>query len=797
MSWRVGELASWRVGGFTGYQVFLSLSRFAFRVSRFAFRFSLFPFAVNREPCTVNREPCTVKNTCFSFKMIIYLRQCTCRYAFLGANPEINTLPMKKYTLLFLFPALLLATSCKENLKYPVARKVDSADNYFGTKVADPYRWMENDTSRERAEWVLAENQVTEKYLSKIPFRETLRTKLIKTWNYPRFGLPFREGPWYFFYKNDGLQNQSVLYVRNGLDGMPRVLLDPNTMSADGSVSLAGVSASHDGRYLAFRVANKGSDWNEIHILEIRTGKLLPDTLKWAKFSGMAWKKDGFYYSRYEEPQPGQELTEQNQNQKVYYHVAGTPQKNDLLVYENRNAPNLGHTAQVTEDERFLILYETESTTNKALYYQDLSRKETGFRPLVTGYANDYTVIDNAGGKLIVMTNYEAPKKKLILMDPLKPQPANWETIIPERVDVLISAHMAGDRIISTYMQRAMSQAFVYDLKGKFLYELELPGLGTLTGISGRPGDNIAFYGYTGFRYPTTIFKYDVKANKSSVYNAPSIRFNPDDYETVQLEYSGKDKTTITMFLVHKKGIKLDGTNPTLLYGYGGFNLSSMPNFNIGRTVFLENGGIYAVPNIRGGGEYGEEWHKAGIREKKQTVFDDFIAAAEYLISEHYTSPEKLAIMGGSNGGLLVSACMTQRPELFKAVIMQNGVTDMLRYQKFTVGHTWAGDYGTSDTKEGFEYLFKYSPLHNLKKGVSYPAIIALCGEHDDRVVPMHTFKFMATLQEDQGGDAPVLLRVESKAGHGGVKPVSTVISEATDYWAFVMYQLGIKKLKE
>lgn len=687
---------------------------------------------------------------------------------------------------------MIIMASCKHKINYPITKKVDTFDNYFGTKVADPFRWLENDTSSETAAWVKEQNKVTNDYLARIPFRDKIREKLTKMWNYPKYGVPFREGPWYFYNKNNGLQNQSVLYVRKGLNGDPRVLLDPNTLSADGTVALAGLSVSHDGKYLAFSIARSGSDWNEIHVMEIENGKLLGDTLKFVKFSGMAWQKDGFYYSRFEEPKPGQELTAQNKNHKVYYHVVGTPQKNDRLVYENKKFPDRNYGAQVTEDERFLILYETESTSGNALWYQELTKKQTGFKPLVTGFDYDYGVIDNAGGQLIVTTNLQAPRKKLILMDPEHPAPENWKTIIPERDDVLESVDLAGDRIISTYMQKAISKAFVYDMSGKFLHEMELPGLGTLTGISGKPGDNIAFYGYTGFRYPTTIFKYDVSTNKSTVYNAAEIEFNPDEYETTQVSYLSKDKTTVTMFLVYKKGLKLDGNNPTLLYGYGGFNISMTPSFSISRTLFLSNGGVYAVANIRGGGEYGENWHKAGIKEKKQNVFDDFIAAAEYLISEKYTCPEKLGIMGGSNGGLLVGACMTQRPDLFKVVIAQVGVMDMLRYHKFTIGRAWASDYGTSDTKEGFEYLYKYSPLHNLKKGVKYPATLAVTGDHDDRVVPMHTFKFISTLQDDQAGDNPVLVRIETKAGHGGGKPTAKVIDEATDIWSFVMYNLGM-----
>ncbi len=700
---------------------------------------------------------------------------------------------MKKIAFLFIISLLISMTSCHHKIKYPITKKVDVVDNYFGTKVADPYRWLENDTSAETAEWVREQNAVTDDYLSKIPFRDKIREKLTKIWNYPKYGVPFREGPWYFYYKNNGLQNQSVLYVRKGLDGNPRVLLDPNALSSDGTIALAGISASHDGKFLAYSIARSGSDWNEIHVMEIKSGKLLPDTLKWIKFSGMAWQKDGFYYSRFEEPKQGEELTGENKNHKVFYHVVGTPQKSDRLIYENKKFPDRNYGAQVTDDEHFLIIYETETTTGNALWYQDLTSKRTGFKLLAPGFENDYNIIDNVGDKLIVMTNLKAPKRMLILMDPIKPDPANWKTIIPERDDVLEAADLAGDKIISTYMQKAISKAFVYNLSGKFLYEMELPSLGTITGIRGKKEDKIAFYGFTGFLYPSTIFKYDVVNNKSTIYNASEIDFNPDEYETTQVSYMSKDKTTITMFIVNKKGIKLDGKNPTLLYGYGGFNISMTPTFSISRTIFLANGGVYAVANIRGGGEYGEMWHKAGIKEKKQNVFDDFIAAAEYLISEKYTSPDKLAIMGGSNGGLLIGACMTQRPELFRVAIPQVGVMDMLRYHKFTIGRAWASDFGTSETKEGFEYLYKYSPLHNLKKGVAYPATLATTGDHDDRVVPMHTFKFMATLQEDQAGDYPVLVRIETKAGHGGGKPTTKVIDEATDIWSFVMFNLGMK----
>jgi prolyl oligopeptidase len=702
---------------------------------------------------------------------------------------------MKKSLLLIVVIALISMNGCKQKLtvKYPDTKKVDTVTDYFGTKVPDPYRWLENDTAADVAEWVKAENKVTFDYLSKIPFRDSLHARLTRIWNYPKYGVPFREGQWYFYYKNDGLQNQSVLYVKNGIDGTPRVLIDPNKLSDDGTIALGGISPSHNGRYLAYSIARSGSDWNEIAVLEIESGKQLQDTLRWVKFSGMSWQGDGFYYSRFDAPAPGMELTSRNEFHKVCFHKLGTSQTEDKLIYENKKEPKRNYGAAVTDDERFLFLYESETTDGVALYYKDLSQKNMPFNLLAEGFDYEYGVVDNIGDKFLVVTNFKSPKKKLILMDPANPAPDKWKTIIPERDNVLESVDIAGQYIVAQYMQNAVNKAFVYEMTGKFLHEIDLPGLGTINSFKCKKGDNIAFYGFTGFRYPTTIFKYDVTANKSTVFNAPEIEFKPDDYEVKQVFYSSKDKTTIPMFLVYKKGIELNGMNPTLLYGYGGFNASMTPNFSISRLLFLRNGGIYALANIRGGGEFGEDWHKAGTKERKQNVFDDFIAAAEYLIAEKYTSPEKLAIAGGSNGGLLVGAVMTQRPELFKVAIPQVGVMDMLRYHLFTIGRAWSGDYGTSDTKEGFDYLYKYSPLHNIRKGVKYPATLAFTADHDDRVVPAHTFKFIATLQECQAGDNPVLVRIDTKAGHGGGKPTAKTISEAADLWSFVFWNLGME----
>jgi prolyl oligopeptidase len=700
---------------------------------------------------------------------------------------------MKNLSILFILSLLMTMSACKQNIKYPAARKVDTVNNYFGTMIADPYRWLENDTSAETAEWVKLENELTDNYLSKIPYREKLKARLTKIWDYPKIGVPSKEGPWYIFSKNDGLQNQSVLYVQDGLEGTPRVLLDPNTLSADGTVALAGTSVSHDGRYMAYSLAKSGSDWNDILVMEVATGKKLADSLHWVKFSGMSWQGDGFYYSRFDEPGKGTELSGTNENHKVFFHKVGTPQSEDKLVYANPKFPLRNYGGYTTEDERFLILYESESTSGNSLYYRDLSKKEMPFKMIAEGFDYDYGIVDNLGDKLLMVTNYKAPKKKLVLVDPADPKPERWKVIIPEADNVLESVTLAGDRLVAEYQQRAISVAFIYDLEGKFLHKVALPGLGTLTGFSGKKNENTAFYGYTSFTFPPTVYKYDVAKNESSVYTKPAIEFDPDKYEVKQVEYSSKDHTTVTMFIVHKKGLELNGKNPTLLYGYGGFNISMTPGFSISRVVFLESGGVYAMPNLRGGGEYGEDWHKAGTKERKQNVFDDFIAAAEYLIAEKYTCPEKLAIMGGSNGGLLVGACMTQRPDLFKVAIPQVGVLDMLRYHKFTIGHAWASDYGTSDTKEGFDYLIKYSPLHNIKDSTSYPATLAFTADHDDRVVPAHTFKFISTLQEKNLGKNPILVRIDTKAGHGGGKPTAKLIEEVTDLWSFVFYNLDVK----
>jgi len=678
-----------------------------------------------------------------------------------------------------------------QTMQYPKTKKVDTVDTYFGTKVADPYRWLEDDKSAETAEWVNEENKVTNDYLAKIPFRDKIKARLTKMWNFPKYGVPFKEGNYYFFYKNDGMQNQSVLYIQDGLTGAPKVLLDPNALSTEGTLAIQQISVSHDAKYLAYAFAKGGSDWEQINVIELPSGKKLSDDLNWIKFSGIAWYKDGFYYSRYDEPKKGSELSGKNEYHKIYFHKVGEKQSEDKLIYENKNYPLRNYTVQITDDQQFLLMYETESTSGNALYFKLAETPKKEFVKIADGFKYEYNVVDNIEGKLVITTTENAPKSKVMLVDPYNP--LVWETLIPERKDeVLQSVSLIGGKIIAQYMKDACNKVYMFTMEGKYEKEIQLPTLGTTSAFSGKKEDNIAFYSFTSFTFPSTVYKYNVSVNSSSVYHKPEVDFNPYDYETKQVFYTSKDGTKIPMFIVHKKGITLDGKNPTYLYSYGGFNISLTPSFSISRIVFLENGGVFAMPNIRGGGEYGEEWHQAGTKDKKQNVFDDFIAAAEYLIKEKYTSADKLAIAGGSNGGLLVGACMTQRPDLFKVALPAVGVLDMLRFQKFTIGWAWVGDYGTSDKEEDFKYLYKYSPLHNLKTGVKYPATLVTTGDHDDRVVPAHSFKYIATLQEKYKGENPVLVRIETMAGHGSGKPTGKVIDEMTDVWSFIFFNLGM-----
>ena len=700
---------------------------------------------------------------------------------------------------LFIVPIVfvMIVSGCmpeRQNIKYPETKKDTVVDVYFGTEVSDPYRWLEDDQSAETAAWVQAENKITFDYLSKIPFRDALKQRLETIWNYPKLGVPFKKGGRYFFFKNDGLQNQSVLYMQQNLGDEPEVLLDPNGFSADGTIALGSISPSDDGRYLAYSISRGGSDWNEIVVMDIQSREMISDTINWVKFSGISWFNNGFYYSAYDAPKAGEALSGSNQFHKIFYHTLGTSQSDDQLIFHDPNNPLRNFYAYLTEDKAFLMVAESESTSGNALYAKKTDQPDNQFVKIAEGFEFDYSVVDHLDNQLLVVTNFNAAKKQLVLIDPQQPEPENWTTILPEREDVLQSVQMVGDYIYAEYLQDANSKAYFYDYEGNLVQELVLPTLGTIAGFSGEKGDNTAFYGFTSFTFPSSVYQYNVSTDESGLYSNSEVQFDPSAYETQQVFFASKDGTKVPMFLVYKKGLELNGKNPLLLYGYGGFNISLTPSFSVSRLPFLEQGGVFVMVNLRGGGEYGETWHEAGTKMKKQNVFDDFIGAAEYLIAEKYTSADKLAILGGSNGGLLVGACMTQRPDLFKVAIPIVGVMDMLRYHQFTIGWAWAGDYGRSDdSKEMFEYLLGYSPLHNIQKGVDYPATLAITADHDDRVVPAHTFKFMATLQEMNSGKNPVLVRIETQAGHGAGKPTSKMIEESADMYSFIMYNLGMK----
>ncbi|MFA6260692.1 MAG: prolyl oligopeptidase family serine peptidase [Bacteroidia bacterium] len=697
--------------------------------------------------------------------------------------------------------ALMGLTACtSENHKmnaiklaaYPETKMDSLTEDYFGTRIADPYRWLENDTASDVEAWVKEENAVTQNYLQQIPFRDKINARLTEIWNYPKYGSPTKEGDWYYYFKNDGLQNQSVLYRQKGLEAEPELFLDPNKLSEDGTASLASLAFSKDHKYCAVGIAQSGSDWNEIQVIDLATKEKIKDQVKWVKFSGATWYKNGFYYSRYDAPVEGKEFSNQNEFMKIYYHTLGESQDKDKLIYEDKAHPLRYFNASITEDERFMLVYISEGTNGNEVLVKDLSKNEEPFQLLFKGFENNYNVIDNAGDQLLVTTDRGAPKYKLVLVDPKNSQESNWKTVIPESQDLLESANHWGGKLFANYLKDASTRIYRFNEDGSGKTEIQLPGIGTASGIGGHRDDKETFYTFVSFTNPGEIYRYELETGKSELFRKTEVRFDPSLFETHQVFYPSKDGTKIPMFILHKKGMKLDGTNPTLLYGYGGFNISLTPSFSVARIMFLEQGGVYAIANLRGGGEYGEDWHKAGMLEKKQNVFDDFIAAAEYLISEKYTSSEKLAINGGSNGGLLVGACMTQRPELFRVAIPQVGVLDMLRYHKFTIGWGWAVEYGSSDNKEQFDYLLRYSPLHNVKPNVNYPCTMIMTADHDDRVVPAHSFKFAAELQAKQQKDGnPVLIRIDSKAGHGAGKPTTKLIQDATDFWSFVLYNLG------
>ena len=700
---------------------------------------------------------------------------------------------MKKTILLLSGIMVMSCTPQQKKLTYPKAEKVDTVDVYFGTEVADPYRWLENDKSAATAAWVEAENKVTNEYLAQIPFRKQLLERLTNLANYEKIGAPFKKHGKYYFYKNDGLQNQSVLYVQDSLEGEPRVFLDPNKLSDDGTVALTGLSFSHDGKYAAYTISRSGSDWTEIYVLDTATGQLLDDHIEWAKFTGAAWQGDGFYYSAYDAPVKGKEFSNVNENHKVYYHKIGTPQTEDKLIYQNPAYPKRFYYTGTSEDERILFVYESGAGRGNNLFIKDLKKANAPFIQLTTDFDYQYSPIEVIDNNVYIFTNYGAPKNRIMVADINNPKLENWKELIPEMESVLSSAEVIGGKLFLTYDKDASNHAYVYSQKGEHMHEIKLPSLGSV-GFSGTKDDKECFFVFTSFTTPGTIYKYDMDKNSYELYRAPKVEFNSDDFVTEQAFFPSKDGIMIPMFLTYKKDLERNGNNPVFLYGYGGFGISLNPGFTTSRIPFLENGGIYAQVNLRGGSEYGEEWHIAGTKMQKQNVFNDFISAAEYLINNKYTNPDKIAIVGGSNGGLLVGACMTQRPDLFKVAIPQVGVMDMLRYHKFTIGWNWASDYGTSeDSQEMFEYLKGYSPLHNLKPGTKYPATMVTTADHDDRVVPAHSFKFAATLQECNDGTNPTIIRIDSKAGHGAGKPMAKVLEEQADIYGFIMYNLKMK----
>ncbi len=679
-------------------------------------------------------------------------------------------------------------------LQYPPSRQDwHIVEDYHGHQVADPYRWLEDPDSEETRAWIEAQNQLTFQYLSQIPARERLRQRLTQLWNYERYSQPFKEGQRYFYFKNDGLQNQSVLYTQTSLEGEAQVLLDPNTFSEDGTVALSGIAISQDARYLAYGLSRSGSDWQEWKVRDIETGQDLPDHIRWVKFSGVSWTKDGqgFFYSRYDEPEAGQEYAATNYFQKLYYHRLGTSQAEDLLVYHRPDQKEWGFHATVTEDGCYLIISVWRGTDPKNLiFYKDLRDPNLPVVELMNEFEAEYHFVGNDGSRFWFKTDQGAPRRCLVAIDIQRPH--EIQEVIPEAEETLQGVSLINNQFVAFYLKDAHTQIKTFTLEGHFLGEIPLPGLGSASGFAGKRYDTETFYTFTSFTTPPTIYRYDFATGKSTLFRQPKVDFDPAEYEVKQIFYTSKDGTRVPMFITHKKGLQLSGDHPTLLYGYGGFGVSLTPSFSMGLVAWLEMGGIYAQPNLRGGGEYGEAWHQAGTKLNKQNVFDDFIAAAEWLIAHGYTNPSKLAIAGGSNGGLLVGACMTQRPDLFAAALPAVGVMDMLRFHKFTIGWAWISEYGSPENPEEFQALYAYSPLHNLKPGTAYPATLITTADHDDRVVPAHSFKFAAALQAAQGGSQPVLIRIDTKAGHGAGKPTSKVIEETADRWAFLVQVLGI-----
>ena len=680
-----------------------------------------------------------------------------------------------------------------EKITYPTTNKGETVDTYFDTKLPDPYRWLEDDKSAETGAWVKAQNEVTYGYLAQIPFRTALKTRMEKLWNYEKIGAPFKEGNFTYYYKNNGLQNQSVLY-RKDAKGTETIFLDPNTFSKDGTTSLGGLDFSKDGSKVAYSISEGGSDWRKVIVMDVISKKIIEDTIVDVKFSGVSWKgNEGFYYSSYDKPK-GSELSAKTDQHKLYFHKLGTAQKDDIVIFgadQKRRYVGGG----VTEDDRYLVITAANSTYGNELYVKDLTKPNSPIVTIVDNFKSDNNIIENEGEKLFIETDWNAPNKRIVTVDVNNPKPENWKDFIPETENVL-SPSTGGGYFFANYMKDAVSVVKQYDYSGKLVREIKLPGVGTAGGFGGKKKEKILYYSFTNYITPGSIFSFEPKTGTSEVYQKPKVDFKSEQYESKQVFYTSKDGTKIPMVITHKKGLKLDGKNPTMLYGYGGFNVSLTPSFSIANAVWMENGGVYAVPNLRGGGEYGKKWHDAGTKMQKQNVFDDFIAAAEYLIAEKYTSPQYLAIRGGSNGGLLVGATMTQRPELMKVALPAVGVMDMLRYHTFTAGAGWAYDYGTAqDNKEMFSYLKGYSPVHNIQKGVQYPATMVTTGDHDDRVVPAHSFKFAAELQEKQTGTNPTLIRIDINAGHGAGKSVAATIQENVDIQAFTLFNMGIVAL--
>ena len=699
--------------------------------------------------------------------------------------------------------AMMTLTSCQVEsnkrtitVNYPKTEKQPVVDTYFNTEVIDNYRWLEDDRSQETEAWVKAENEVTFNYLDQIPYRDQIKNRLKTLWNYEKIGSPFKEGDYTYYSKNDGLQNQSVIYRKKGDDGKEEVFLDPNTFSEDATTSLGGLQFSKDGKTAAYSISEGGSDWRKIIVMDAVTKTIKEDTLVDIKFSGISWKgNDGFYYSSYDKPE-GSELSAKTDQHKLYYHKLGTPQENDLVIFGEIEAEKHRYVSgYLTEDDRYLVISASTSTSGNKLFIKDLTKKNSNLISVIDHFDSDTYVIDNIGSKLYLVTNLDAPNQKIVTVDAGNPTPENWQDFIAETEHVL-SPSSGGGYFFTEYMVDAISKVLQYDMDGTFIREVKLPGVGNAGGFGGKREDTTCYYSFTNYKTPASIYKYNMERGTSELYWSPAIDFNPDDYKSTQVFYTSKDGTKIPMIITHKKGLEYNGKNPTILYGYGGFNISLNPRFSVLRAVWMEQGGIYAVPNLRGGGEYGKEWHKAGTQLQKQNVFDDFIAAAEYLVGNEYTSSDYLAISGGSNGGLLVGATMTQRPDLMRVALPAVGVLDMLRYHTFTAGAGWAYDYGTAEqSKEMFEYLKGYSPVHNVKAGVEYPATLVTTGDHDDRVVPAHSFKFAAELQDKQAGTNPALIRIDVKAGHGAGKSLDQVINEYSDIYGFTFYNMGYDQL--